>query len=270
MKKFFAALLAISITAALAGCNKPADGQTAEEIFSETVSETITTTTSEVIAETVSETKETTEAAESITEISDEPKNIFADYDENKFPMGIWQDNYIYTFDYDEDEKTIANSYNYHDVYDNFENYTQNENYTYEDWLSQKESKFYEFDGEGHYRISLETHDIFGEYTFKNNVLTLKFRTEFYDKGEFLNEFSFDAVREENGYRLYFKPSESSEMINLPDISDVTHSSNIELAVGLSALFDTFYKRESIFIEYVGNASADNFRSYIEYIDGIS
>lgn len=63
MKKFFAAFLAISITAALAGCNKSADEQTAEETFSETISETIANT-EETSAEAVSETEETTAKGE--------------------------------------------------------------------------------------------------------------------------------------------------------------------------------------------------------------
>ena len=75
MKKFFAALLAISITAALAGCNKPADGQLIDDITeetsvvteaAETVSETETTT------ESVSETAETTVEMSTTTETSSE------------------------------------------------------------------------------------------------------------------------------------------------------------------------------------------------------
>lgn len=65
MKKLFAALLTISITAALTGCNKPAEEQTLGEALSETtsksVSETIITTSAEMtetegtVSETLSE-----------------------------------------------------------------------------------------------------------------------------------------------------------------------------------------------------------------------
>ncbi len=70
MKKFLAALLAISITVALTGCNKPAEEQT--------VSETTSGTASEVKVE-------------------------YKDYDHSSFPAGKWADkgesgSYIYEF----------------------------------------------------------------------------------------------------------------------------------------------------------------------------
>lgn len=99
MKKLLAALLAILVTAALAGCGKPAEEQliddaTAAETFSET-----TKTSAEITEadESVSDTK-TSDTGEINTEISAETENIFADYDESQFPMGNWQDNHIFRY----------------------------------------------------------------------------------------------------------------------------------------------------------------------------
>lgn len=214
-------------------------------------------------------TEKTTEAAESVTEISDEPENIFADYDESKFPTGTWQDNYTYAYErdengnikyayYDENEKIIS-------VYD-YKNYAENDN-TYAEPLFRKDSHIYEFDGKGHFRVSLQTHDAFGGYTFENNVLTLTFRTDFGDEGVFINRFSFETVKEKNGYQLYLDTSKSTEMIELPSVIDMEQVSYMELSAGLSSLFDNFYKRKSFFIEYIDEANADNFKSYIEYIN---
>lgn len=88
MKKFYAALLAISVTAALAGCNEPADGQLIDDITegisvvtetAETVSTTETTAETENVSETVSETEEitaeTSEAAETASESISETEN---------------------------------------------------------------------------------------------------------------------------------------------------------------------------------------------------
>lgn len=88
MKKLFAAFLAMSITAALAGCNEPADGQLVDDITeeisavteaAETVSETAETTAKTSAAtKTSSETEKATTAtsSESIseTESNDEPR----------------------------------------------------------------------------------------------------------------------------------------------------------------------------------------------------
>lgn len=87
MKKVLAALLAVSVTAALAGCNKPADEQLIDDItedtslateISETVSETetaaenfsdtTTTSSAETSAESVSETEKTTTETSTATE----------------------------------------------------------------------------------------------------------------------------------------------------------------------------------------------------------
>lgn len=90
MKKIFAALLAISITAALAGCNKPADEQLidditegtsvvteASETASESVSETETSETEENVIETV---PETTETSADETEETTEKTNNYQEY----------------------------------------------------------------------------------------------------------------------------------------------------------------------------------------------
>ena len=263
MKKFFAALLAISVMAALSGCNKPADGQTAEEIFSETVSETITTTAAEMITEVVSETEETTEAAESVTENPAETENIFADYNESKFPMGIWQDNYIFR-----QTGRLPRPIDYVEIPDYY-NYTESDLYTYEEWLTSKEQVPYEFDGEGHYCISLQTHDVLGKYTFEDNVLTLIFDIEFMNGSVLHTEYAFNTVREDNGYRLRYDPSKSS-IGNMPDMETETQTSQLELSAGLSSLFSNFEDRESFFLKYAGESDPDYLKNYIEYLEGIS
>lgn len=83
MKKFFAALLAISVTAALAGCSKPADGQLIDDITegisvvtesAETVSETKAAVSADIEAEdaALKETLETT--TETVTEKATDTK----------------------------------------------------------------------------------------------------------------------------------------------------------------------------------------------------
>lgn len=216
--------------------------------------------------------EKTSSTTETSAENPVEPENIFAAYDESKFPTGTWQDNYTYAYErdengnityayYDENEKIIS-------VYD-YKNYAENDN-TYAEPLFRKDSHIYEFDGEGHFRVSLQTHDAFGDYTFENNVLTLTFRTDFGDEGVFINRCSFETVKEENGYRLYLDTSKSTEMIELPSVIDMEQVSYIELSAGLSSLFDTFYKRKSFFIEYIDGADPNNFKSYIDTADSIS
>lgn len=242
MKKLFAALLAVSITAALAGCAKPADEQTAEETFSGTVSETRETTEA---VKSFTET-ETADTEEIITEISAEPENIFADYDESKFPMGIWQDNYIFR-----QTGSLPRQTDYVEIPD-YENYTESDLYTREEWLTARNQVPYEFDGEGHYRISLQTHDVLGKYTFEDNVLTLIFDIEFHNGEKFYDEVCFDTVKEENGYRLYYKTAESSDTLNVPAITDEDDISSAELSAGLSSLFSNFTDRKSFFLKYAG------------------
>ncbi|MDE6594591.1 MAG: hypothetical protein K2K44_01120, partial [Oscillospiraceae bacterium] len=81
MKKLFAALLAISITAALAGCSKPADEQIIDDITeetsvvteaAETFSETETTAETESASDPVSETEEMMAETSTTTETSSE------------------------------------------------------------------------------------------------------------------------------------------------------------------------------------------------------
>lgn len=272
MKKIFAALPAIFVTAALAGCNKPAGEQIAEK----TVSETITTTAAEMIAEAVSETMEITEAAESVTETetadteeivdenSAEPENIFADYDESKFPTGKWQDNYIFR-----ETGSFPRSIDYVEISD-YENYTGSDLYTHEEWLTRRDQVIYEFDGNGHYRISLQTHDVFGKYAFEDNVLTLIFEIEFHNGEKFYDEVCFDTVKEENGYRLYYKTAESSDTLNIPVMTDKDDISSAELSAGLSSLFSNFTVRESFLLKYAGESDPNSFKNYIEYIENIS
>lgn len=83
MKKFFAALLAISITAALAGCNKPADEQLIDDITEDTsvvteATETVSDTETQTSADTASETAETTVETSAATETSPETEKTAA------------------------------------------------------------------------------------------------------------------------------------------------------------------------------------------------
>lgn len=264
MKKFLAALLAISVTAALAGCNKPAEEQliddiTTAEVFSET------TETSAEITETdkiVTDTK-TSDAEEIITEISAETENIFADYDESQFPMGNWQDNHIFRY-----TGSLEHNIDFIEISDYY-NYTESDLYTYEEWLTSRAQVPYEFDGEGHYRISLQTHDVFGKYTFEDNTLTLIFDVEFMNGSVLYAEYVFNTVREDNGYRLQYDPSRSS-IGNMPDMETENQSSQLELNVGLSSLFSNFTDRESFLLKYAGVSDPNSFKNYIEYTNDIS
>lgn len=300
MKKFFAALSAILMAAAFAGCNKPDVKQAAgdsADTFSETLktapetSETVSYTeeaTIETAAESILETEtktsaETDKMTENITETKEtsaettdgtvsESQFVFADYDGAKFPMGVWQDNYFYTYERDEYGNIIYNYYdeNDTDIYSgSFKNYTESGAKIYDEEIFEKDSHIFEFNGEGHFRVSLETHDVFGEYTVEDNMLTLIFKT---DRNEetFINRFCFEASKKEDGYRLEFTPSKSTEMIELPAVRNMEHSSDVELFVGLSALFDTFYARKSFCIEYMGEADADSFKDHIDYLEDIS
>lgn len=302
MKKFLAALLAVPIMAVFARCNKPADEQlidgiTTAEAFSETsqtsaetaeaTSETAETASEETSAKTTyesfSETEiemepfsETTTGVVSdtkmLTETVSESQILFADYDGAKFPMGVWQDNFFYTYECDEYGNITYNYYDENDteIYSgSFKNYTESDAEIHDEKIFQKDSYIFEFDGEGHYRISLQTHDVLGEYTLEDNMLTLIFKND-YSEETFINRFCFEASKNENGYRLEFVPSKSTEMIELPAVRNMEHSADVELFVGLSALFDTFYARKSFCIEYIGEADADSFKDYIEYLKDIS
>ncbi|MEZ3454318.1 MAG: hypothetical protein K1W17_08105 [Oscillospiraceae bacterium] len=300
MKKFLAALLAVPITAAFAGCDKPAGepaaGDTADTFsealeaapkMSETVlntEEAATETAAEIVPETETKTSaETEKTVENMTETKEtsaettdgtvsESQFVFANYDNAKFPIGVWRDNYVYTYECDEYGNSIYNYYdeNNTNIYSsNFKNYTESDAKIYDEKIFQKDSHTFEFDGEGHYRISLETHDVLGEYTLEDNMLTLIFKND-YSEETFINRFCFEASKNENGYRLEFVPSKSTEMIELPAVRNMEHSADVELFVGLSALFDTFYARKSFCIEYIGEADADSFKDYIEYLKDIS
>lgn len=270
MKKVLAALLAVSVTAAFSGCNKPADGQIIDDITTaEAFSET-----SQTSAETTETTSGTTETITEKTSAEDVSENqlLFADYDSAKFPMGVWQDNFFYTYECDEYGNITYNYYDENDteIYSgSFKNYTEDDAEIHDEKIFQKDSHIFEFDGEGHYRISLQTHDVLGEYTLEDNMLTLIFKNHYNDE-TFINRFCFEASKIENGYRLEFVPSKSTEMIELPTVRNMGHSADVELFVGLSVLFDTFYARKSFCIEYIGETDADSFKDYIEYTDDIS
>lgn len=234
-------------------------------------SEIITGTQMDTVSETSVDIAE--DKKKNVIESSEEAENIFADHDRGNFPKGLWQDSYFYTYDRDENGNI---TYNYYDENETniysycFKNYSDIDGSDFGEPLSQKDSHIFEFDGEGHFRVALQTHDVFGKYTFEDNILTLTFKTDFYDKGEFINKFSFEVLKEENGYRLCLDISESEGMIDLPARAELEQTSYMELAAGLSSLFDTFFNRKSFFIEYIGDANADNFKSYIEYINEIS
>ena len=216
---------------------------------------------SKIITE--AQTEKTMETAESVAEISDEPKNIFADYDESKFPMGIWQDNYIFR-----QTGRLPRPIDYVEIPDYY-NYTESDLYTHEEWLTSKEQVPYEFDGEGHYCISLQTHDVLGKYTFEDNVLTLIFDIEFMNGSVLHAEYAFNTVREDNGYRLRYDPSKSS-IGNMPDMETETQTSQLELSACLSSLFSNFEDRESFFLKYEGESDPDRLKNYIDYLEGIS
>ncbi|MCM1382030.1 MAG: hypothetical protein NC192_08825, partial [Muribaculaceae bacterium] len=223
----------------------------------ETETETEITETSaieETSTETAADTKET------VAENSDEPENIFENYDKSEFPKGVWLDNYIYTYDRDEQGNVTLNYYdeNETNIYSgSFKNYSENDG----EPISRKDSHIFEFDGEGRFRAALQTHDVFGEYTFEDNMLTLIFKVG-YEGETFINRFCFETSENENGYQLKFMPSKSTEMIELPPVMNMEHIADAEFLGGLSALFDTFYNRKSFCIRYSGETDPNVFKNY--------
>lgn len=134
MKKLLAALLAILVTAALAGCGKPAEEQLIDDITEDT---SLVTETSETVSETETETSdETTEAASETAEIITEETSaetttgivsdtkmseettleIVSETEETfeetaaEFPVGIWTENRAYVYDFGEDGSLSINT----------------------------------------------------------------------------------------------------------------------------------------------------------------
>ena len=114
--------------------------------------------------------------------------------------------------------------------------------------VSETDETFYSFDGNGRLEIGLQTHSIFGKYTFEDNTLTLILDIGF-ETENYVN-FAFDVQKEENGYRLYYNSEKSMGAIDLPDMDSVTQTSDQELIAGLSDLISGFENRESIFLEF--------------------
>lgn len=118
--------------------------------------------------------------------------------------------------------------------------------------VTDADEPFYSFDEDGGFSIGLQTHSIFGKYTFENGLLTLIFDIGigFDDSNSYHAEYAFDVQREEAGYRLYYNSESSSGKIELPDIDSVSHTSEQELIGELSSLFSGFENRESFLLEY--------------------
>ncbi len=96
MKKLFAALLAISVTAALTGCNKPAKEQLIDKISEDTSVSSAMANESENVseAETTTETKNAVETAF---------ESVFAEFDKETGPRGKWLENRFYIYDFADD-----------------------------------------------------------------------------------------------------------------------------------------------------------------------
>ena len=110
---------------------------------------------------------------------------------------------------------------------------------------------FYSFDEDGRFEIGLQTHSIFGKYTFENNLLTLIFDIGFDDENTFNAEYAFDVQREEKGYRLYYNSEKSMWKTDMPEADSMRHTSEQELITGLSHLFVAdFENRESFLLEF--------------------
>lgn len=105
---------------------------------------------------------------------------------------------------------------------------------------------FYSFDEDGRLEIGLQTHSVFGEYTFEDNMLTLILDLGF-DAENYMG-FAFDVQQEEDGYRLYYNAEKSTGELDLPDMDQVSHTSDQELIAGLSYLVSGFENRGSIFL----------------------
>lgn len=198
----------------MTGCGNVADGiATASETE---IPETSTIEeASETVAETVTEVPETASEAEEITEETTVEEITEETVTETEA-----------TVDYDDSMFPVG------------------------DWIDadDMDETFYSFDENGRFEIGLQTHSIFGEYTFEDNLLTLFFDIGFDDPLH--AEFAFDVQKEENGCRLYYNSEKSTGAIQLPDMDSVSHSSDKELIVGLSNLFYSFENRESFLLEY--------------------
>ena len=109
---------------------------------------------------------------------------------------------------------------------------------------------FYSFDENGRFEIGLQTHSIFGEYTFEDDLLTLIFDIGFGDESTFNADYAFNVQKEEMGYRLYYNSENSMWKTDMPESDSVSHTSEKELIVGLSYLFSDFENRESFLLEF--------------------
>ena len=117
--------------------------------------------------------------------------------------------------------------------------------------VSETDETFYSFDEDGRFEIGLQTHSIFGKYTFENNLLTLNFDIGFAENDSFHAEYAFNVQREESGYRLYYNSEKSMWTTDMPESDSVSHTSEQELIVGLSNLFIAdFENRESFLLEF--------------------
>lgn len=124
--------------------------------------------------------------------------------------------------------------------------------------ISGTDEIFYSFDENGRLEVGLQTHSIFGRYTFEDNTLTLIFDIGFEEA--VVTESVFDVQHEEKGYRLYYDSEESTiAAAELPAIDSLSQISEQELIAGLTNLFYGFENSESVFLEYYEIWYADRY-----------
>lgn len=116
-------------------------------------------------------------------------------------------------------------------------NYIEKPDYT--------DRKSYTFNDDGTYRISMEMHDIYDNYTFSDNVLTMTF--DLSEQGWGTYRFSFDVTEDNGNYILKYKSEEIDG--NMPDVQTVTQTSDQELIVQLNNLFEDYRNEEMLCFE---------------------
>lgn len=107
------------------------------------------------------------------------------------------------------------------------------------------DEKIYTFNDDGTFGINMPIHDVFGKYTFSDNVLTMTFDLSGQDWG--IHKFSFDVEKVNNIYILKYKSEEIDGC--LPDMQSITQTSAQEFIREIERLFSGYRNEEKLCFE---------------------
>ncbi|MBQ8176375.1 MAG: hypothetical protein IJ035_04995 [Oscillospiraceae bacterium] len=112
------------------------------------------------------------------------------------------------------------------------------------------DEKIYTFNDDGTYRISMQMHDIYGKYTFLDNVLTMTFDLSEQGWGTYIFSFDVEKINNKKLNNIYILKYKSEEIDgNMPDVQTVTEISDHELIVELENLFEDYRNEEMLCFE---------------------